>query len=594
MSAAQRSRFQQSFYVANTMEIFERLAWYGMYTLLASYIMTPTSQGGLGLGNTERGLIMGVVPFFLYLFPVVSGALADRFGYRKMFLLSFTLMAPSYYLLGYVKDLASFMSIFMLIALGAGIFKPVVTATISRTTDETNRGLGFGIFYMMVNVGGFLGPVLAPIVQKHYGWEWVFIFACIWISVNFIPALFFYKEPECHAKNKPLKQVFQEMQQVLGNLRLALLVVPLLILLVAFYAGFVSARFTLALATILIITAIIWDVIVAHRRKTATTLPWYQQKMQLGNKSFMVYLLIMTGFWTVYLQIFVTLPVYIRDFVDSSDLVSLLHSISPWLYEVFTSVNIETLTSEIMRLAEKFNNVDLSQTQTAIKEITATLSALDVRVPEQEVIKGFAQLGQFSQTMSSIELSAFQANSELIAEQWSKQYRQMNPATILSLDFLMIILFQISISRFVERFKALPALITGTAILSTSMLMQGFAHGVILGGLLVSCSVIVFAVGEMVSSPKSQEYVASFAPSDKAAMFMGYYFVSMALGNLFSGLLSGWLYGYFAETLQQPALMWALIALLGFATCMAFYFFNKHYLVDIKQQQLAQKDQLAV
>ena len=211
----------------------------------------------------------------------------------------------------------------------------------------------------------------------------------------------------------------------------------------AFYAGFVSARFTLALATILIITAIIWDVIVAHRRKTATTLPWYQQKMQLGNKSFMVYLLIMTGFWTVYLQIFVTLPVYIRDFVDSSDLVSLLHSISPWLYEVFTSVNIETLTSEIMRLAEKFNNVDLSQTQTAIKEITATLSALDVRVPEQEVIKGFAQLGQFSQTMSSIELSAFQANSELIAEQWSKQYRQMNPATILSLDFLMIILFQI-------------------------------------------------------------------------------------------------------------------------------------------------------
>jgi dipeptide/tripeptide permease len=92
---SRRSPFQQSFYVANTMEIFERLAWYGMYTLLASYIMTPLSQGGLGLGNTERGLIMGVVPFFLYLFPVISGALADRFGYRKMFLLSFTLMAPS-------------------------------------------------------------------------------------------------------------------------------------------------------------------------------------------------------------------------------------------------------------------------------------------------------------------------------------------------------------------------------------------------------------------------------------------------------------------------------------------------------------------
>jgi POT family proton-dependent oligopeptide transporter len=185
--------FPAAFYVANTMEIFERLAWYGMYTLLASYIMTPSTQGGLGLGNTERGLIMGIVPFFLYLFPVISGALADRFGYKKMFLLSFVLMAPSYYFLGYAENLGSFISIFMLIALGAGIFKPVVIATVSRSTDDSNRGLAFGIFYMMVNIGGFLGPFLAPIIQKSYGWQWVFTFAAIWISINFIPALFFYK-----------------------------------------------------------------------------------------------------------------------------------------------------------------------------------------------------------------------------------------------------------------------------------------------------------------------------------------------------------------------------------------------------------------
>jgi dipeptide/tripeptide permease len=308
----------------------------------------------------------------------------------------------------------------------------------------------------------------------------------------------------------------------------------------------------------------------------------------------MVYLLIMTGFWTVYLQIFVTLPVYIRDFVDSSDLVSLLHSASPWLYDVFTSVNIETLSSEIMRLAQKFNGVDLIQAQTAIKEITSTLSALDVRVPEQDIIKGFAQIGQLSQSMTSTDILALETNSKQIAEQWSTQYRQMNPATILSLDFLMIILFQISISRFIDRFKALPALIIGTAILSASMLMQGFAHGIIFGGLLVSFSVVVFAVGEMVSSPKSQEYVASFAPKDKAAMFMGYYFVALALGNLFAGLLSGWLYGYFAETLQQPTLMWTIIALLGFATCIAFYLFNKNFIGDIQQQQLAQQEQVAV
>jgi len=607
VSPSKRTPFQQSFYVANTMEIFERLAWYGMYTLLASYIMTPTTQGGLGLGNTERGLIMGVVPFFLYLFPVISGALADRFGYKKMFLLSFTLMAPSYYFLGYAKDLTSFMSIFMLIALGAGIFKPVVIATISRTTDDSNRGLGFGIFYMMVNIGGFLGPVLAPIVQKHYGWEWVFIFACIWISINFIPALFFYKEPECHAKNKPLKQVFQEMQQVLGNMRLALLVVPLLILLVGFYAGFIGKQVTLVSVVVLVISAIVWDFVVAkHNNNNAqasvcndavapgllapASLPWYLQKMQLGNKPFMMYLLILTGFWTVYLQIFVTLPVYIRDFVDSSDLVSLLHTISPWLHDVFTSVNIDTLSSEIMRLAAKFNAVDALQSQVALKEITSTMAALDVRIPQQEIINSF---GQITLSINVNDITSAQGLSLHAAEQWSAQYRQVNPATILSLDFLMIILFQVVISRFIDRFSPLPALIVGTTILSISMLMQGFAHGVVFGGLLVSCAVIVFAIGEMTASPKSQEYVATFAPKDKAAMFMGYYFVSMALGNLFAGLLSGWLYGYFAVDLNSPTLMWTIIAFLGFATSAALYLFNKHYVDEIKEQQQAQQEQVA-
>lgn len=576
--------FPSAFYVANTMEIFERLAWYGMYTLLASYIMTPSTQGGLGLGNNERGLIMGVVPFFLYLFPVISGALADRFGYRKMFLISFVLMAPSYYFLGYADNLLTFMSIFMLIALGAGIFKPVVIATISHSTDDSNRGLGFGIFYMMINIGGFLGPLLAPIIQKNYGWQWVFIFAAIWISVNFIPALFFYKEPERHNKTGGLKQVFKEMQEVLGNSRLALLVVPLLILLVSFYAGIIkSGELTTIIAAALIISAFLWDLLVSRLTQSATStssMPWYKQKMKIGNKAFMVYLLILTGFWTVYLQIFITLPVYIRDFVDSSDLVRLLHSISPWLHDTLTSINIDTLASEIARLSKEFSTVDLHNSKDSVKEISATLAALDIRVPNVEIINAFTVLAQSGDVIAQ--------TSTNYAEQWANTYRQMNPATILSLDFLMIILFQVFISRFIDRFKALPTLIAGTAILSIAMLVGGFAHGIVFGGLMVAMSVIIFAVGEMTASPKSQEYVASFAPKEKAAMFMGYYFVSMALGNLFGGLLSGWLYQSLAVELSNPMLMWTVIAILGFVTCIALYIFNRTLVGEIEKQQAHQ------
>ena len=578
--------FPAAFYVANTMEIFERLAWYGMYTLLASYIMTPNTQGGLGLGNNERGLIMGVVPFFLYLFPVISGALADRFGYKKMFIVSFCLMAPSYYFLGYATSLGSFISIFMLIALGAGIFKPVVIATISRSTDDSNRGLGFGIFYMMVNIGGFLGPLLAPIIQKNYGWQWVFIFAALWISVNFIPALFFYKEPERQTTSGGLKQVFSEMQEVLGNSRLALFVVPLLLLLVAFYAGLVNdGKITTLIAVIWVMVAVVWDLLIDKTSsksniKESIPAPWYKQKMKIGNKAFIVYLLILTGFWTVYLQIFITLPVFIRDFVDTSDLVKAIHAISPWLYDVLTAINIDTLTSEIVRLNSAFNGDLFIANKENLEKISVTLSALDIRVPDKELIDAFTLL---SQPNTNVPLVVNE-----LANQWSTDYRQMNPATILSIDFLMIIVFQVVVSRYVNKFKALPTLITGTAILSVAMLIGGLAHGFIFGGLMVATSVIIFAVGEMTASPKSQEYVASFAPKEKAAMFMGYYFVSMALGNLFAGLLSGWLYQALAIDLANPMLMWIIISLLGFFTCLALYIFNRTLVVDIEQQQAFQ------
>lgn len=583
MKSTTTTPFTAAFYVANTMEIFERLAWYGMYTLLASYIMTPSTQGGLGLGNTERGLIMGVVPFFLYLFPVISGALADRFGYRKMFLLSFVLMAPSYYFLGYADSLGSFISLFMLIALGAGIFKPVVIATISRTTDDSNRGLGFGIFYMMVNIGGFLGPLLAPVIQKNYGWQWVFTFAAIWISINFIPALFFYQEPERHTKSGGLKQVFKEMQQVLGNSRLALLIVPLLVLLVSFYAGIIeSVKVTSIIAAMLIICAFIWDFWLTKSSKKRANInnslaPWYKQKMQVGNKAFMVYLLIITGFWVVYLQIFITLPIYIRDFVDTSDLVRLLYSASPWLHDTLTAININTLASEIARLSQSLTPQGLPHSAASINEVSTALASLDIRVPKSELVNAFTVLAQSGEQLPQA--------STALANQWASSYRQVNPATILSIDFLMIILFQVIISRYINQFKALPTLIAGTAIVSIAMLLDGFAHGFIFGGLMVAVSVIIFAVGEMTASPKSQEYVASFAPSDKAAMFMGYYFVSMALGNLFAGLLSGWLYQSLAIDLANPMLMWMLIALLGLVTCIALYVFNRTLVGDIEQQQ---------
>jgi len=579
LSKPSRSAFHQTFYVANGMEILERFAWYGMYTLLALYLTSPIEQGGLGLAQSEKGLIMGVVPFFLYLFPIVSGALADRYGYRKMFIISFSIMAPCYYLLGHIQDMWTFMAVFMMVAMGAGIFKPIVTGTIGRTTDATNRGLGFGIFYMMVNIGGALGPLIAPIIQKKLGWDWVFTFAAIWIALNFIPVLFFYKEPVTQASNKSFKLVLQEMQLVLGNGRLALLIFPLLIILVAYNANLIPAvadissdLMTAAIVILLLVVSVAWDLLNKNiQHQPGNVMPWYKQTMKVGNKPFMVYLLIMSGFWTVYLQLFITLPSYVRDFVDTSDLVSALQTLGPWFYDTFAGVDFDSLTREIMRLAQVTSaGVEPMTTSTA----HAAIASLDIKVPLPELENALQQVANASKT------------PEYFAAAWAQDYRQVNPSTLLGLDFLMIVFCQLFISSLINRWQVLPTLIAGTAIVSAGLWLGGLAHGVVLGGSLVATSILIFATGEMIASPKSQEYVASFAPPDKVAMFMGYYFVSLALGNLFGGLLSGWLYETFAIGLNQPMMMWSIIAMLGACTCMALLVFSKTMQKDLQAQQV--------
>lgn len=191
---SQRSPFPRTFWVANTMEIFERLAWYGFYTLSTLYITGSVAEGGLGFTSEQRGLIQGLIPFILYLLPVLTGALADRYGYKRTFFLAYSILVPAYFLLGQFRTFEGFLFAFLLVALGAATFKPVVVGTVARTTNATNASIGFGIFYMMVNVGGFIGPMVAGYV-RGWSWHYVFIASSVWIACNFIWLLLFYQSP---------------------------------------------------------------------------------------------------------------------------------------------------------------------------------------------------------------------------------------------------------------------------------------------------------------------------------------------------------------------------------------------------------------
>ena len=554
----QRSPFQGAFYVANSMEIFERLAWYGFFTLSSLYMTSPRAQGGLGFSDQERGFLQGMIPFLLYLLPVITGALADRYGYRRMFLLAFSIMCPAYYLLGQAHQFWTFFIAFLAVATGAACFKPVVVGTIGKTTDDSNRGLGFGVFYTMVNVGGFLGPLVAGYVRA-ISWDMVFVMSSFWILLNFIPALFFYREPAQHGEAqdaRSLRQVLLETQEVLGNGRLALLVVPAIIgIMIAAKGGISYLQYFTGMGCWLLLN-LLWSSTYCQPGAQA----WYRQPVRTGNRRFVLYLLIMTGFWTMYNQLFVTLPLFIRDFTDTGDLVRLIGNHAPSLLDFLANVNPDQLASALPALAQQLSP---GTSAGALENLRLELVNYKVMVPHEAIRDGLQALAHGS------------ISAQELAQRWVAAYRQVNPEYIVNLDFGAIVLFQIAISAWIQRWNALPVLVCGTLVAACSLILAGLAQGMATAGAIVSLSVVLFAFGEMIASPKSQEYVAAIAPRQKTAMFMGYYFVSMALGYLFAGLLSGWAYSELARARQQPMLMWWLFGILGMITAAALLIFHQ-------------------
>ncbi|MBN7819760.1 MFS transporter [Bowmanella yangjiangensis] len=542
--------FPLAFYVANGMEIFERLAWYGFFALSSVYMTTPAEQGGAGFSEAQRGALQGIIPFFLYLLPVVTGALGDRYGYRRMFLLSFAIMAPGYYLMGQAEGFGSFFLAMLAVACGAACFKPIVVGTIARTTVAANRGLGFGIFYTMVNIGGFLGPLVAG-YMRAISWDAVFLMSSLWICLNFLPALFLYREPQQVRSTNKLSQVLSEAQQVLGNGRFAMLLFPAIMLLMAAGVGWLGYQPAFIAIAVWLVINLLWNRLCAPNARH-----WLAQPIRVSNLPFALYLLILTGFWTVYNQLFYTLPLFIRDYVDTGDLLSLL----AWLGEDTLAFLAHV---DVGALADKLQTLDAALPLEALR---LQLVHLKVNVPHEVLAGALSQLGQ---SASPAELAAH------IAQDWAGRYRQINPEYLINLDFAAIVLLQILVSYVCRRLHTFKVLVAGIVIMGGGIWLAALNGQFVLGGSLMVVVILSIAMGEMLTSPKSQEYVASIAPKQQSAMYMGYYFVSMALGFLFAGLLSGWGYENLAKQQSRPEWMWGLFALIALVSAVALWTFNR-------------------
>lgn len=277
MAFAQRLRevregFQPAFWVANITELFERLSYYGVFAVIAIYL-TET----LKFSESDAGDLIGFFSGIVWFLPILGGTLADRFGFKRSLAVAYLLLSIGYFLLGSlpapwmapVRDMFPLYSLVLVVlfipAMGPAVIKPCVVGTTARASTENVRSLGYSIYYTLVNVGGTLGPIMAYSVRRTIGIENVFRVCAVSVFLMVFGVLFFYKEPESDKASQAAS-----IGQSFKNL---------------------------------------WTV--------------------LTNGKFMTFLVIFSGFWIMFWQEFIALPLYLRKYVNPNADVDLLTTVDP-------------------------------------------------------------------------------------------------------------------------------------------------------------------------------------------------------------------------------------------------------------------------
>lgn len=194
MSKEKRA-FPLNFWISILMEFFERGAYYGVLSVLSVYLVLSGNEGGLELSKQQAGTIMGTIQPLLYFLPIIAGGIADRLGYRRILFFAFSCITLGYLFAGISKTYAAIFAALLLMAFGAGFFKPVISGSIAKSTTKENSSLGFGIFYWSINLGAFLVPLFLVPYLKGFGYNYIFYMAAVIGCILFAINTFLYKDP---------------------------------------------------------------------------------------------------------------------------------------------------------------------------------------------------------------------------------------------------------------------------------------------------------------------------------------------------------------------------------------------------------------
>ncbi len=212
-------KFPREFWVANSIELFERAAYYGMFIVLAVYLTRE-----VGFTDVETGWVTGLFASIIYLAPTFTGALSDKIGFRGALILAFALLTFGYLVLGAWPTKFAAVTALTFIMLGGSFVKPIISGTAAKASDERHRARAYSIFYMMVNIGAFTGKTIAKPLRLELGLRYINFYAAAMAFIALLIVYFLYKDIDTTGKGKSLKETVNGLLKVLKNVRFMALI----------------------------------------------------------------------------------------------------------------------------------------------------------------------------------------------------------------------------------------------------------------------------------------------------------------------------------------------------------------------------------
>lgn len=170
-------------------EMWERFSYYGMRALLLLFMIATVEEGGMGLDVKTGGAIYGLYTMFVYLLSLPGGWIADKLlGLRNAIFYGGCIIALGHFCLAFPYPETFFLGL-LLIVIGTGLLKPTASALVGAQyaeNDQAGRDAGFSIFYMGINIGAFIAPLITSYLGESINWHYGFAAAGVGMIVGLV------------------------------------------------------------------------------------------------------------------------------------------------------------------------------------------------------------------------------------------------------------------------------------------------------------------------------------------------------------------------------------------------------------------------